>query len=119
MTKDQFKFQPNHLYTKTINKLKRFGLEITSTKKQIANGTIQVFDPISKREFAIYESGYVRVFTGRSIFDAPGTKRMYQINPKFESQDAERPWTSYKRILYPGGYSTMAKLLIGFLERNR
>ena len=119
MEKSVFKFQESHLYTKAYKKLKRFGLEITSTSKQMNNGTIQVFDPISKREFAIYESGYIRVFTTGSCFDAPGTKRMYQINPKFESQESERPYTSYQRVLYPGGYTIMAKCLIGFLERNR
>jgi len=110
-----YKFEPSHLYSQAIHTFKNFGLEITSSPTQIKNGTIQVFDPISNRKFAICASGYIRTYTTNYW----GGTTTYQLNPTLKTQHHLRPYPNVSRVVIPGAYTHMANLLIKSIQRIR
>ena len=110
-----YKFEPTHLYTKAIHTFENFGLEITTSPTQIKNGTIQVLDPLTNRTFAICASGYIRAYTTNYW----GGRATYQLNPTLKTQHHLKPYQSISRIVIPGAYTHMAKLLIKSIQRIR
>jgi hypothetical protein len=99
-------------YMAGIQYLESKGLKITSTPRQIKNGTIQIMDPLTKRIFAITKVGYIRTYTTNQYFG----KGTYQLNPK----NTHSPiGYSQSRILFPLEYNYMAILLFKSIKRIR
>ena len=112
----------------TINKLTGKAFVLVSTNRQIKNGTLIFKDLFQKGvEYGIYgKSGYVRKRNIGPIMPSRWYRenglwrphQWWQLNP------TSRLTTSYgavrvKRILLPGQYDTMAKIILRVAKKSR
>ena len=109
--------------------LTRMGLVLESSKRQCENGTLFFRDPKEQyslkgcAKYGIFASGYARkyIFGGFSMCEYEG----YQLNPtykakiyrKYDGKDHETVCT--KRVLLPGEYLELAKLVAKAVTRSR
>lgn len=111
---------------KAIRFLNEHSLSVISGNQQIKNGTIMVQDDVLGTRYTIHPNGYARKrvhtwpYWGESA--APGTENNhYQLNKtrrvKRTLSFGER--TCVERILLPGQYVELAKMVVNAANRER
>ena len=121
----------NQEILKAVKLLNKHSLSVISTDRQIKNETIMVEDDFLGTRYTIHKSGYARkrVFGwpnwGGGEGAVPGTENNhYQLNKvrKVTKESTYRPGMFYdttERILLPGEYLELAKMVVKVANRNR
>ena len=115
----------NHEMHMAIRLLNEHSLSVISGNKQIKNGTIMVQDDFLGTRYTIHASGYARKRVwGWPNWNGgvPGTENNhYQLNKtrkvKRDYGYGEREFT--ERILLPGEYLALAKMVVNAADRER
>ena len=112
----------NNEMHKAIKLLNEHSLSVVSTERQIENGTIMVMDDVLGDKYTIHSSGYARI----RVAGWMGELAHYQLNkvtPRHEiTHNYGGETFSYmgtKRILLPGEYVELAKMVIKKANRLR
>lgn len=100
-----------------IRLLNEHSLSVVSSNKQVLNGTIMVMDDVLGTRYTIHKSGYAR----KRVTGWCGVLNHYQLNKtrkvKRDYGYGEMEFT--ERILLPGEYLALAKMVVNAANRER
>ena len=107
-----------------IKTLSAIGLVNTTSKRQLANGTLEFMDPLEKTpsgmatKYTLHANGYYRKYNyNRQSKTYDG----YQLNrvKKIPRKSTWGTYTIFKRILIPGQYEVMAARIVFIAINSR
>jgi hypothetical protein len=117
----------NHEMHMAIRLLNEHSLSVITGNRQIKNGTIMVMDDILGTRYTIHENGYARKRVFGYPFNMMGGGAAGRENNHYQLNKTRRVKRDYgygerecvERILLPGEYLALAKMVVNAANRER